>query len=193
MITILMIILCLFGSASYFYALFKLISTGTFDGLWLLIGLLSLFISIFILLFNLPKKIKNSKFILNLENKSSSLFSYISAVILFFFGISLTITYTIHEYKMLPFFIGIIIIITFLYATYMFFFDREKVVFQVLNKDAVDGTKLYCVDLVNDELGLIEYYTKDPSKLLREKSYSFYYNKYTNRVLKEVNEVIDIQ
>ena len=193
MITILMIILCLFGSASYFYALFKLISTGTFDGLWLLIGLLSLFISIFILLFNLPKKIKNSKFILNLENKSSSLFSYISAVILFFFGLALTITYTIHEYKMLPFFIGIIIIITFLYATYMFFFDREKVVFQVLNKDAVDGTKLYCVDLVNDELGLIEYYTKDPSKLLREKSYSFYYNKYTNRVLKEVNEVIDIQ
>ena len=193
MITILMIILCLFGSASYFYALFKLISTGTFDGLWLLIGLLSLFISIFILLFNLPKKIKNSKFILNLENKSSSLFSYISAVILFFFGLALTITYTIHEYKMLPFFIGIIIIITFLYATYMFFFDREKVVFQVLNKDEVDGTKLYCVDLVNDELGLIEYYTKDPSKLLREKSYSFYYNKYTNRVLKEVNEVIDIQ
>lgn len=188
-----MIPMLLLGAISYIYALITYINSASLNAVMLLIGLFCLFISIFILLLNLPKKIKNTKFILNLENRSSSLFSYISIIILFLFGLTLVLNCFINKFNIISLTLGVIIIFVFFYTTYLFCFEKSKVVFEVQNKEAVPGTKIYCVDLVNDEYGLIEYYTYDPSKLLRDKSYSFMYNKFTSRIITEVNEVIDIK
>lgn len=187
-----MIPVLLFGIISYGYTLINYITTSSLDAVWLVVSVISLFVSIFLILLNLPNKIKNTKFLLNLENKSNALFSYISIVILFLFGIALLLNCMITEFNLLGLIGGVAITLVFFYATYIVLLEKSTVVFEVQNKDVHENTKLYCVDLVNDEYGLIEYYTEDPSKLIREKSYSFVINKYTNRVIKVNNEVINI-
>lgn len=190
------ILLCITAFVSfviYIIGLVNYVITSNLNVVLILITIAVNIISTFIMQYNLPKKIKNNLLILNLENKSNALSNYCSLILLTFFGISLLLDSIINEFDLLSLIVGIIILIVCLYENYIIMFKKDTIVFQVFDIEDYEDTKFYCVSLVNDDYGMLEYYTDNIGNIKMEHNYHCLISPYSKRVLKITNEVIDVK
>lgn len=177
----------------YIMTLITFVTKSTMNEIVFLISIIVSIISSFILVVNLGGIFKKNAFIKNIESKSVSIVGYISLFLLSLFGLFLLIDSIINKFNIINMSIGITLVIILFYTTYIYFISSQDIVFEISNIEFEKDSELYCIDLVNDEYGFIEYYVKNDNKLEIDKSYLCKFNKGTQSIKKIIKEVINIK
>lgn len=177
----------------YIMTLVKFIGDSSMNEIMFLISLIISIITSFIFIMNLGIIFKKNALVKNIELKSVSIVGYISLVLLSLFGASLIVDSLINRFNAVNLAIGIILVMIHLYTTFIYFISTDDIVFEVSNIEFEKDINLYCVDLVNDEYGFIEYYIKDKKNIEIDKSYLCKFNKGTQSIKKITKEVINIK
>lgn len=122
----------------------------------LLISTLIIILLTYLLPTSLTKLFKNSPFLNNLNLNTNILSSYISFILLFLFGISLMINSILFTFSIYKVFIGILIIVLFIYVNYFIFSSSEEEL-TVIATDKENGLTL--ITFEDDAEHGYEYYT----------------------------------
>lgn len=162
--------------------------SNSLNTIYIVIPTLVIIISSFLLPNSLNKMFKNIKLIKNLNNHSNLCSSYVSFLLLFVFSVALIINSIVVEFNIFKFFIGVSIIILFVYINYIIFTFKDTVLECI---DIEEENGLYCVMFINENENIIEYYTNE--KIKENTHYKVLMNKHTRWIKKIVSEVIVLE
>lgn len=129
---------------------------------------------------------------LNAEKKISNFSNYLSYIIMLLFAVALLIRFIITHESYLDIYVSVIIILLFVYTTYIYYFDYKNIEFEV--NDITDiNKKTKLMYLENKEFGVKELYIGNDTEYEVGKKYILKYNKNSdlfksNKSVKEKNK-----
>ena len=129
---------------------------------------------------------------LNAEKKISNFSNYLSYIIMLLFAVALLIRFIITHESYLDIYVSVIIILVFVYTTYIYYFDYKNIEFEV--NDITDiNKKTKLMYLENKEFGVKELYIGNDTEYEVGKKYILKYNKNSdlfksNKSVKEKNK-----
>ncbi len=129
---------------------------------------------------------------LNAEKKISNFSNYLSYIIMLLFAVALLIKFIITHESYLDIYVSVIIILLFVYTTYIYYFDYKNIEFEV--NDITDiNKKTKLMYLENKEFGVKELYIGNDTEYEVGKKYILKYNKNSdlfksNKSVKEKNK-----
>ena len=129
---------------------------------------------------------------LNAEKKISNFSNYLSYIIMLLFAVALLIRFIITHESYLDIYVSVIIILLFVYTTYIYYFDYKNIEFEV--NDITDiNKKTKLMYLENKEFGVKELYIGNDTEYEIGKKYILKYNKNSdlfksNKSVKEKNK-----
>lgn len=179
------------GLVMYIMTLFNYAFANTLDIPLLTIGLLIVIILSFIIikLFykNLPK---NAKY-LNSEKKSNTIYNVFTFIILFIFGIFIIFKSLKGSFALFDCLIGIIMMMTSIYAISSLFISYEEVVVKIEDIEEYDD-KIKIIKFLSEKYGYFEYYVEEDTYKIDD-LYKVKLNKKTKVISTIINKVHNIE
>ena len=150
----------------------------------------TIFINIISSFFILKLFIKNneeSAFFMNLDQNFSIVYGFFSFCLMFIFGLFLIINSVVNEINIYYLSIGIILVVFFIFLTFMYFIKQEKRELILSNIDEFNES-LNLLSFKSDDY-LYKIYVSKKEEYIENKKYLCLINKSTNRIKKIKKEI----
>ena len=176
----------------YVYTMFDFIFNNNIDVALLLVSLFATLLTSYLTLKELSLLDSTSYKVVKFQSKVDIIIGIISFTLLFVFGISLITNVIINGMNYPKILIGSFIVIIYIYVIYTNCIYKKDEVFKIIRIDKL-GDKLFLLSLENNDEGLIDYYIDNKDNVKKGKLYKCSYNKFNKRVIKIINEVVDVK
>ena len=180
------------GITMYMYTLFDFMFNNNLDVALMLVSLFATILTSYLTLKELSLLESENYKVVKFQSRVDSIIGMVSFTLLLAFGISLIVNTSLNTFDYSKVLIGSAIIVLYLYVIFMNYIYRGECVFKIIDVEKVND-KLYIITLENESEGLLEMYLKEKINIKKNKNYKCVYNKYNKRVLKILNEVVDVK
>ena len=179
------------GLSMYMYTMYDFIINNNLDVALMLISVFATILTSYLSLKEIGLLESNSYKVVKFQSRIDSIIGVVSFTLLLVFGISLIANNFINGMNYSKLLIGVSIVILYTYIIYINFLHKKEYVFKIIGIDKI-GDKLFLVTLDNKTTGLVEMYLDNKNGIKKNKSYKCYYNNYNKRMVKILNEVVDV-
>ena len=179
------------GLSMYMYTIYDFIINNNLDVALMLVSVFATILTSYLSLKEIGLLESNSYKVVKFQSRIDSIIGLVSFTLLLIFGIALIVNSFINTMNYSKLLIGLSIVFLYIYVIYVNFLYKKEYVFKIVSIDKL-GDKLFLVTLDNKTTGLVEMYVDNKNGIKKDKSYKCYYNNLNKRLIKIINEVVDV-